>query len=76
MGSASHLFQYGKLRQKTIFLVYEMNNLKDMKEDLKGVWVKVPSLKKAFGVFLKWGLHLILFSMSNCVLVPTFMLVS
>ena len=41
-----------------------------------GTEYRYPSLKIVFGLFLKWGLRLTLFSMSNCVLVPTFMLVS
>ena len=43
MGSASHLIQHVKLRQKTIFLIYDMNSLKDIEEDLKGDWVKVKN---------------------------------
>ena len=55
MGSAWNLIQYGKLRQKTNLLVYEMYSLKDMKEDLKGDWVKVPSLEIAFGRVFEVG---------------------
>ena len=67
MGSASYLIQHVKLHQKVIILVYDMNSLKDIEENLKGDWVRVPPSKKnLLGAFLKWSLHLILFSMSNC----------
>ena len=55
LGSACNLIQYGKLRQKTNLFVYERYSLKDMKEDLKGDLVKVPSLKIAFGGVFEVG---------------------
>ena len=42
MGSASHLIQSVKLRQKSNFSVYDVNSLRDMAEDLKGDWEQVP----------------------------------
>ena len=65
MGSASHLIQHVKLRQKTDFSVYDMNSLKDMGENRKGDWEQIPQSIIALGAFLKWGLYLILFSMSS-----------
>ena len=55
VGSASHLNQHVKLRQKTKFRVYNLHCLEDMEEDQKRTGYRYPSLKIAFGGIFQVG---------------------